>query len=86
MTAALITGVSGTSLTPEERGFLKDVKPAGLILFSRNCETREQIAATRSRAVPVNAEGPSTPRRSERSEECQRRFEGPVDVHKPPLK
>ena len=45
MTAALITGLSGTSLTPQERGFLKDVQPAGIILFSRNCQTREQIKA-----------------------------------------
>ncbi len=45
MTAALIVGLSGTALTADERRFLKDVQPAGLILFSRNCETREQITA-----------------------------------------
>ena len=45
MTAALITGVSSTALTPDERAFLRDVQPAGLILFSRNCQTRSQITA-----------------------------------------
>ena len=36
MTSALIVGVSSTKLTAAERAFLKDVKPAGLILFRRN--------------------------------------------------
>ena len=36
MTAALITGLSGTKLTKQERAFLSEVQPAGVILFRRN--------------------------------------------------
>lgn len=42
--AALITGVSGFELTRDERAFLKDVRPCGLILFSRNCAGLDQIS------------------------------------------
>ena len=45
MTAALITGVAGETLSEAERAFFKDVRPAGLILFSRNCKTADQIRA-----------------------------------------
>ena len=38
-------GLSGTALTPAERGFFRAVEPAGFILFKRNCETREQVRA-----------------------------------------
>lgn len=38
MTAALITGLSGQTLTDDERAFYRDVKPAGVILFKRNVE------------------------------------------------
>jgi beta-N-acetylhexosaminidase len=44
MTArAFITGLSGTAVTPEERAFLHDAQPWGLILFKRNVETPEQV-------------------------------------------
>src|SRR5499427_531254 len=33
---AFITGVSGTAITREERAFLRDASPVGLILFKRN--------------------------------------------------
>lgn len=42
---AAIYGMSGTALTADERTFFKDAKPAGYILFKRNCETREQMRA-----------------------------------------
>jgi beta-N-acetylhexosaminidase len=45
MTLALITGVSGLSLTATERAFLADARPAGLILFARNCASGAQIRA-----------------------------------------
>ena len=45
MTSALITGISGMVLTADERAFLADCKPAGLILFARNCVSSEQIRA-----------------------------------------
>jgi beta-N-acetylhexosaminidase len=45
MRAALITGVAGCALTPHEAAFLKDVRPAGLILFARNVHDHAQIRA-----------------------------------------
>lgn len=45
MRSALITGVSGLALTDGERAFLREVRPAGFILFSRNCDSHEQIRA-----------------------------------------
>jgi beta-N-acetylhexosaminidase len=42
---AFITGCAGTSLSDDERRFFAREKPCGLILFARNCETPEQIAA-----------------------------------------
>ncbi len=41
---AFICGCSGPDLTDDERAFLRDEKPCGLILFARNCVSREQIA------------------------------------------
>ena len=43
MRTGLIVGVAGTTLTPKERDFLKDVRPAGFILFARNLESHAQI-------------------------------------------
>ena len=43
MPTAFITGLSGETLQPAERAFLAEAQPAGLILFARNCRTREQI-------------------------------------------
>jgi beta-N-acetylhexosaminidase len=40
---AFITGVTGTSLTPQERSFLRDTGPWGLILFARNVATADQV-------------------------------------------
>src|SRR5580698_8790830 len=46
MTArAFITGVSGTALTGEERAFLRETQPWGLIVFKRNVETPDQLRA-----------------------------------------
>lgn len=43
-----ILGCSGPVLTDRERAFFAKVKPAGFILFARNVETREQVAALTS--------------------------------------
>jgi len=43
MTTAFITGLSGEILTPDERRLLRDVRPAGIILFARNCQNDDQI-------------------------------------------
>ncbi len=39
----MICGAVGPTLTDQEIGFFKDSRPAGLILFARNCRTAEQI-------------------------------------------
>ena len=45
MTArAFITGVSGTTLTADERRFLSEAEPWGLIVFARNVQTPGQVA------------------------------------------
>ena len=45
MTArAFITGVAGPKLTAEERHFLREAEPWGLILFKRNVQTPAQVA------------------------------------------
>ena len=38
-----IFGISGESLSADERAFFRDVRPAGFILFGRNCRTRDQL-------------------------------------------
>lgn len=40
---AFICGCASTALTQDERDFLADADPWGLILFARNCEDAEQI-------------------------------------------
>ena len=40
-----IFGIFGESLSPDERAFFRDVRPAGFILFARNCRTRDQLRA-----------------------------------------
>jgi beta-N-acetylhexosaminidase len=42
---AFITGLAGTAITPEERAFLQEFRPWGLILFKRNIETANQVSA-----------------------------------------
>ncbi len=43
MHKAFISGLSGLELAATERAFLKAERPAGLILFARNCGTADQI-------------------------------------------
>src|SRR5262245_46046950 len=45
MPSAFITGLAGTALTAEERAFLRDADPWGLILFRRNVDNPEQVRA-----------------------------------------
>lgn len=44
MTPAIF-GISGLTLSADERAFFKDCNPAGYILFGRNCEDRAQLRA-----------------------------------------
>jgi beta-N-acetylhexosaminidase len=41
----VIFGLSGPSLTDDERAFFREAEPAGYILFKRNVETRAQLRA-----------------------------------------
>ena len=43
MRQALIVGLAGETLTADERAFLGTSRPAGLILFARNCRSPDQI-------------------------------------------
>ncbi len=43
MRTALITGLQGPALTRDEAAFLKDIRPAGVILFARNLDSHDQI-------------------------------------------
>src|SRR5665213_4472920 len=41
---AFITGLAGLTLTADERAFLREARPWGLILFKRNIRDRNQVA------------------------------------------
>ncbi|OAN57136.1 beta-N-acetylhexosaminidase [Sphingomonas sp. TDK1] len=41
----VIFGLSGLSLTDDERAFFREAEPLGYILFKRNCESPEQMRA-----------------------------------------
>ena len=43
MRGAFITGLSGLALTGDERAFLREARPAGLIVFARNIESPDQL-------------------------------------------
>jgi len=43
MTAAVIFGCAGTTITAEERAFFRDTDPLGFILFARNVADPEQM-------------------------------------------
>ena len=45
MTRAFVCGCAGTALSYDERAFLRDTRPWGLILFKRNVADREQLRA-----------------------------------------
>jgi beta-N-acetylhexosaminidase len=40
---AFITGLSGLKLTADERAFLREARPWGLILFKRNIQDKDQV-------------------------------------------
>src|SRR5450755_919971 len=40
---AFITGLAGTAITPEERAFLREAMPFGLIVFKRNIADPPQL-------------------------------------------
>src|SRR5262245_4360632 len=44
MSSAFITGLAGSTLTSQERSFLRDAGPWGLILFKRNIQAPDQVS------------------------------------------
>ena len=48
---AFITGLSGLTLTAEERAFLREARPWGLILFKRNIQDKAQVTALVAEAL-----------------------------------
>ena len=48
---AFITGLAGTSLTADERAFLREARPWGLILFKRNIEDKAQVTGLVAEAL-----------------------------------
>jgi len=45
MHSAFIAGCAGVELTPDEFSFFRDKRPAGFILFERNCANPDQLKA-----------------------------------------
>jgi beta-N-acetylhexosaminidase len=45
MSRAFITGLAGPTLSADERAFLRDASPWGLILFKRNVQAADQVRA-----------------------------------------
>ena len=41
---AFITGLSGPGITPDEKAYLRDAAPWGLILFKRNITNPQQVS------------------------------------------
>ena len=56
MSKAFITGLSGTTLSPAERDFIRAERPWGFILFRRNIDTPAQVAALTAEARNVLGE------------------------------
>src|SRR4051794_26109766 len=54
---AFITGLSGLTLTADERAFLRETRPWGLILFKRNIEDRSQVTGLVGEALHELAAG-----------------------------
>jgi beta-N-acetylhexosaminidase len=56
---AFITGLSGLTLTAEERAFLREARPWGLILFKRNIQDKNQVIdLVREATVELDGDAP----------------------------
>ena len=60
MATAFITGVAGPVLAADERAFVRDADPWGLILFKRNIQSTQQVAALTAdfRSITGRADAP----------------------------
>lgn len=83
MTSALILGMAGHQLTPEEAAFFRGLQPWGFILFQRNCASKEQVRALTDslRAITGRAD---TPILIDQEGGRVARLKGPVWRHPPP--
>ena len=54
---AFITGLSGPALTADERGFLREARPWGLILFRRNIEDKTQVTRLVAEVLQIIGRG-----------------------------
>jgi beta-N-acetylhexosaminidase len=52
-----IYGLSGETLTDDERSFFRDADPAGYILFRRNCADRDQLRALTDALRDIHGRG-----------------------------
>ncbi len=55
---AFICGLSGPCLNADERDFLRETRPAGVILFKRNVESPEQVRRLIGEARAAAGDGP----------------------------
>lgn len=60
MTAAVILGCAGTTLSKRERAFFREVEPWGFILFKRNVDTPDQVRAL-TEALRATVDRPDAP-------------------------
>ena len=56
MTPAIF-GLSGLTLTADERAFFRDADPAGYIIFGRNVENRAQLRALTDELRAIHGRG-----------------------------
>ena len=54
---AFITGLAGPALTADERGFLREARPWGLILFRRNIEDKAQVTRLVAEVLQIIGQG-----------------------------
>lgn len=57
MSKAFITGLAGTQLSAAEADFLAAERPCGVILFTRNCESHEQMRSLIAAARRATGQG-----------------------------
>ena len=55
---AFISGLSGLTLTADERAFLREARPWGLILFKRNIQDKNQVIDLVGEALHELGEAP----------------------------
>lgn len=83
MRRRVIFGCSGPVLEPQERDFFREVQPWGFILFGRNVQDREQVAALVS-ALRETVDDPKAPVLIDQEGGRVMRLKPPVWPERPP--